>query len=77
MIEGNPDQDLLLKRITGSMLGMTIGDALGAPLEFRPHDYLLEHPVSDFQAGGRWGLDRGQVLTQSNPLLNERMTFAN
>lgn len=51
----------LLTRIRGSMLGMALGDALGAPVEFRPPEYLLVYPVKDLQDGGTWGLKKGQV----------------
>jgi ADP-ribosyl-[dinitrogen reductase] hydrolase len=51
----------LLNRIQGSIFGMTIGDALGAHVEFRPQSYLKENPVKDLQGGGTWGLEKGQV----------------
>ena len=51
----------ILNRIQGSMIGMALGDALGAHVEFRPHDYLLLHPVTDLGEGGTWGLSKGQV----------------
>lgn len=50
-----------LKKVLGSLLGLAIGDALGAPVEFRPRQYLVDHPVKDLQAGGTWGLIKGQV----------------
>ena len=52
--------DDMLRRIQGSILGLAIGDALGAPVEFRPHGYMVENPVSDMQDGGTWGLKAGQ-----------------
>ena len=51
----------MLDRVKGSMFGMTIGDALGAHVEFRPRSYLIAHTVKDFQSGGTWGLEKGQV----------------
>jgi hypothetical protein len=51
-----------LDQIQGSLLGMAIGDALGAHVEFRPHKYLLANPVTDLEGGGTWGLRKGQVL---------------
>lgn len=50
-----------LDQIQGSLIGMAIGDALGAHVEFRPHQYLLENPVKDLEGGGTWGLKKGQV----------------
>lgn len=50
-----------INRIMGSIVGLAIGDALGAPVEFRPYEYLQEKPVTDFQNGGTWSLKKGQV----------------
>jgi ADP-ribosyl-[dinitrogen reductase] hydrolase len=54
-----PDSPIL-QRIQGSLVGLAVGDALGAPVEFRPNAYLKEHPVEDMQSGGTWGLQAGQ-----------------
>ena len=51
----------ILNRIQGSMIGMALGDALGAHVEFRPRQYLVANPVKDLQGGGTWGLKKGQV----------------
>jgi ADP-ribosyl-[dinitrogen reductase] hydrolase len=51
----------ILDRIQGSMVGMALGDALGACVEFRPHQYMIENPITDLQGGGTWGLNKGQV----------------
>ena len=48
-------------RIFGSLIGLALGDALGAHVEFRPRQYLVDNPVTDLQAGGTWGLRKGQV----------------
>lgn len=55
------DNEEIFNRIKGSMFGMATGDALGAHVEFRPRSYLIDHPVEDFQGGGTWGLEKGQV----------------
>jgi hypothetical protein len=52
----------ILDHITGSMVGMALGDALGAHVEFRPRQYMIENPVKDLEGGGTWGLRKGQVL---------------
>ena len=52
----------LLDRIQGSIIGMALGDALGAHVEFRPRQYMVEHPVKDLEGGGTWGLQIGQVF---------------
>ena len=51
----------ILDHIHGSMIGMALGDALGAHVEFRPHQYLAQNPVTDLKGGGTWGLEKGQV----------------
>jgi hypothetical protein len=54
--------DKILDKINGSLIGLALGDALGAHVEFRPRQYLLEHPVTDLRPGGTWGLKQGQVF---------------
>jgi ADP-ribosylglycohydrolase len=44
------------------LIGLALGDALGAHVEFRPRQYLVENPVKDLQPGGTWGLKKGQVF---------------
>ena len=61
----------LLTRIRGSLVGMALGDALGAPVEFKPPEYLLVYPVKDLQDGGTWGLKKGQVRIR----IRERKQF--
>jgi ADP-ribosylglycohydrolase len=53
---------MILDKIQGSLIGMALGDALGAHVEFRPYQYLLANPVKDLEGGGTWGLRKGQVL---------------
>lgn len=48
----------LLDRYKGSLLGLAIGDALGAPIEFRPPGSFT--PITTFQGGGTHGLKPGQ-----------------
>lgn len=52
----------LFQRIRGSMVGLALGDALGAHVEFRPREYMLKHQLNDLQGGGTWGLKPGQVV---------------
>ena len=42
---------------------MALGDALGAHVEFRPHEYMIQNRVTDLVGGGTWGLKKGQVLS--------------
>ncbi|CAF1370995.1 unnamed protein product [Adineta ricciae] len=51
---------ILFSRIAGSLVGLAVGDALGASVEFRPRKYLLAHPVHDMTSGGTWNLKAGQ-----------------
>lgn len=53
----------IIDRIKGSMMGMALGDALGAHVEFRPFEYLQANPVSDMKGGGTWSLQIGQVCS--------------
>ena len=58
----SPSKSLrIFDQIHGSLMGLAIGDALGAPVEFRPRQFLLENQVTDFQKGGTWNLKEGQV----------------
>ncbi|CAF1475061.1 unnamed protein product [Adineta ricciae] len=66
-------------KVIGCLLGLAIGDALGASVEFRPHEYLVENPVIDLQGGGTWGLQAGQwtddtsmALCLASSLLTQR-----
>jgi ADP-ribosyl-[dinitrogen reductase] hydrolase len=47
-------------RTIGSLIGLSIGDALGAATEFCPRTFMIKHPVKDMMGGGTWGLKRGQ-----------------
>ncbi|CAF4698687.1 unnamed protein product, partial [Rotaria magnacalcarata] len=42
------------------MFGLTVGDALGAHVEFRPYSFMVSNPVKDLEGGGTWGLQPGQ-----------------
>jgi len=53
------------------LIGLALGDALGAHVEFRPRQYLLSNPVKDLEGGGTWGLKKGQVL-YLHPILHQR-----
>ncbi|CAF3719124.1 unnamed protein product, partial [Rotaria sordida] len=52
-----------------SMMGMALGDALGACVEFRPHEYLTAHPVKNLMGGGTWGLEKGQFTDDTSMAL--------
>jgi ADP-ribosyl-[dinitrogen reductase] hydrolase len=44
-------------RARGSLVGLAMGDALGAPVEFRPPGTFP--PVKEFRRGGPHGLEAG------------------
>lgn len=46
-----------IERFRGSLLGLAIGDALGAPVEFQAPGTFK--PIVDFQSGGTFGLAAG------------------
>lgn len=55
---GNQATNASLDRYRGSILGLAVGDALGAPVEFkRPGSF---EPVTDMTSGGAFGLRPGQ-----------------
>ena len=55
---GNREINLIRDRYRGSILGLAVGDALGAPVEFkRPGSF---EPVTDMSSGGAFGLRPGQ-----------------
>ena len=69
---------LALNRVLGSMIGSAVGDALGASVEFRPYEYLVENPITDFTSGGTWGLEEGQVVYLNNvklSMLNTHLVY--
>lgn len=47
----------LLSRFKGSLLGLAIGDALGAPVEFEPRGSFP--PITEYRGGGPFGLMAG------------------
>ncbi|CAF4141711.1 unnamed protein product, partial [Rotaria sordida] len=59
----------LLDKTFGSLIGLALGDALGAHVEFRPHEYLLLNPVKDLEGGGTWGLKKGQFTDDASMAL--------
>ncbi|CAF5044938.1 unnamed protein product, partial [Rotaria magnacalcarata] len=61
--------DEILNRIQGSMIGMALGDALGAHVEFRPRQFLVDTPVTDLESGGTWGLNKGQFTDDTSMAL--------
>ncbi len=66
----------ILNRVQGSMIGMALGDAVGAHVEFRPKKFLEKNPVTSLEGGGTWGLEKGQVTTLSIGVLHViRMAF--
>ncbi|CAF4582508.1 unnamed protein product, partial [Rotaria sp. Silwood2] len=60
---------VLLDRIQGSIIGMALGDALGAHVEFRPYSYMKNNPVQDLEGGGTWGLQKGQFTDDTSMAL--------
>lgn len=52
------EERLFHDRAAGALVGLAVGDALGAPVEFLPPGGF--EPVKDFRGGGTWGLEAGQ-----------------
>jgi hypothetical protein len=53
-------KDNVCNRLIGSLVGLAVGDALGASVEFRPQQYLAVNPVHKMEVEGTWGLDAGK-----------------
>lgn len=51
-------QSFQIERVTGALLGLAIGDALGTTLEFKPKDTY--QPLTDMIGGGSFHLQAGQ-----------------
>ncbi|CAF0797507.1 unnamed protein product [Didymodactylos carnosus] len=54
------DDHTYADKFRGSLLGLAVGDALGAHVEFRPHSYLQQNPVTGLAGGGTWSLEAGK-----------------
>ncbi|CAF3319620.1 unnamed protein product [Rotaria socialis] len=67
-VPGSIDR-VILNRVLGSMAGLALGDALGAHVEFKPHDILAVRPVKDLQGGGTWGLNKGEFTDDTSMAL--------
>lgn len=50
---------LAIDNIVGSFLGLSVGDALGVPVEFRTRSYLKNNPVADMIGYQVWGQPPG------------------
>jgi ADP-ribosylglycohydrolase len=66
------------KKITGSILGLIVGDALGVPVEGKSRDVLDEKPVEDFMEFGvhnmplgTWSDDSSMTLCLLEVLVKE------
>ena len=47
------------KFVTGAILGLAVGDALGVPVEFDSRQSLNREPVTSMRSGGTWGQEAG------------------
>lgn len=50
---------MLLEHVTGGILGLAVGDALGVPVEFQDRDTLKQNPVKDMREYGSHNQPRG------------------
>ena len=53
-----------MNKYTGSLLGLAIGDALGAPIEFSKPDKF--EPINDFVGGGHFKLKPGEFTDDTS-----------
>ena len=55
---------MMKNRFEGTLLGLAIGDALGAPVEFNKPDNFI--PVNDFVGGGTFNLNPGEFTDDTS-----------
>ncbi|CAF0979091.1 unnamed protein product [Adineta ricciae] len=61
LAEKNVDKDIL-DHVHGSLLGLTIGDAVRTSSQWRRRTSPLQNPVMDLHGGGTWNLAAGQRM---------------
>ncbi|NAS30029.1 ADP-ribosylglycohydrolase family protein [Flavobacteriaceae bacterium R38] len=66
-----------INKLKGGIFGVTIGDALGVPVEFKSREFLRVNPVKDFlgylcwnQPPGTWSDDSSLTLCLIDSLIN-------
>ncbi len=57
----------LRDRVLGCLLGLALGDCVGAAVEFKPRGSFA--PVTDLRGGGTWGLQAGQFTDDTSMAL--------
>lgn len=64
-------------KIKDAICGLTVGDALGVPVEFKPRSYMIDHPVTDMlaygtynQPKGTWSDDTSMTLATMQSIVN-------
>ncbi|UJR38829.1 hypothetical protein I4U23_031494 [Adineta vaga] len=62
--------NLILDLLDWCTVGLAIGDALGASLEYRPPQYWLAHPITDIVGGSTWRLEAGQWMDNTSMALS-------
>ncbi|KAB2950842.1 ADP-ribosylglycohydrolase family protein [Heliorestis acidaminivorans] len=70
--------DLYINRIMGAVIGATIGDALGVPVEFKRRAELEKNPVTDMSSGGThnqpagtWSDDTSLLICHVESIINK------
>lgn len=66
-------------KIKDGICGLTVGDALGVPVEFKPRSYMIENPVTEMlghgtydQPKGTWSDDTSLTLATMQSIVNRR-----
>jgi ADP-ribosylglycohydrolase len=64
-------------KIKDGIVGLTVGDALGVPVEFKSREYLMENPVTEMmghgtynQPKGTWSDDTSMTLATMQSIVN-------
>ena len=66
-------------KIRDGIVGLTVGDALGVPVEFKSREYLIENPVTGMmghgtydQPKGTWSDDTSLTLATMNSIAEKK-----
>ena len=64
-------------KVRDGIVGLTVGDALGVPVEFKPREYLEEHPVTGMMGHGTYDMPKGTWSDDTSMTLATMQSIVN